>query len=315
MNSSNEQIASATSIPAPSWTQNLKQISTQDELNDPTSEEPPEGVELIPSDEQGANPNQPNTQSNQPNTQSNQPNTQSNQPNTQSTKIEKYKVNVKFDSITVHNDHEGKFSGDGEYVLSAYVHGIKVDLTKLSQWRDSGLGDVSSGETVTFPAGNFIGVNIDNTLPLTIVTAGIEDDGCGKPLLPDNIQKVVYSAVANETAKTLGVENGTQGVTTAGSGNKGPSTVKGAGAAAGAAAGQYYGGEAGAMAGQIVGDKVGGYVESGLDSIKCKINSNDKIGMIDEGYNPPNYGAGPHEVKSDAGDFTLRYTISAQRVS
>ena len=301
MNSSNEQIASATSIPAPSWTQNLKQISTQDELNDPTSEEPPEGVELIPSDEQGANPNQPNTQSNQP--------------NTQSTKIEKYKVNVKFDSITVHNDHEGTFSGDGEYVLSAYVHGIKVDLTKLSQWRDSGLGDVSSGETVTFPAGNFIGVNIDNTLPLTIVTAGIEDDGCGKPLLPDNIQKVVYSAVANETAKTLGVENGTQGVTTAGSGNKGSSTVKGAGAAAGAAAGQYYGGEAGAMAGQIVGDKVGGYVESGLDSIKCKINSNDKIGMIDEGYNPPNYGAGPHEVKSDAGDFTLRYTISAQRVS
>ena len=300
MNSSNEQIASATSIPAPSWTQNLKQISTQDELNDPTSEEPPEGVELIPSDEQGANPNQPNTQSNQP--------------NTQSTKIEKYKVNVKFDSITVHNDHEGTFSGDGEYVLSAYVHGIKVDLTKLSQWRDSGLGDVSSGETVTFPAGNFIGVNIDNTLPLTIVTAGIEDDGCGKPLLPDNIQKVVYSTVANETAKTLGVENGTQGVTTAGSGNKGPSTVKGAGAAAGAAAGQYYGGEAGAMAGQIVGDKVGGYVESGLDSIKCKINSNDKIGMIDEGYNPPNYGAGPHEVKSDAGDFTLRYTISAQRI-
>ena len=301
MNSSNEQIASATSIPAPSWTQNLKQISTQDESNDPTSEEPPEGVELIPSDEQGANPNQPNTQSNQP--------------NTQSTKIEKYKVNVKFDSITVHNDHKGTFSGDGEYVLSAYVHGIKVDLTKLSQWRDSGLGDVSSGETVTFPAGNFIGVNIDNTLPLTIVTAGIEDDGCGKPLLPDNIQKVVYSTVANETAKTLGVENGTQGVTTAGSGNKGPSTVKGAGAAAGAAAGQYYGGEAGAMAGQIVGDKVGGYVESGLDSIKCKINSNDKIGMIDEGYNPPNYGAGPHEVKSDAGDFTLRYTISAQRVS
>ena len=263
MNSSNEQIASATSIPAPSWTQNLKQISTQDESNDPTSEEPPEGVELIPSDEQGANPNQPNTQSNQP--------------NTQSTKIEKYKVNVKFDSITVHNDHEGTFSGDGEYVLSAYVHGIKVDLTKLSQWRDSGLGDVSSGETVTFPAGNFIGVNIDNTLPLTIVTAGIEDDGCGKPLLPDNIQKVVYSAVANETAKTLGVENGTQGVTTAGSGNKGSSTVKGAGAAAGAAAGQYYGGEAGAMAGQIVGDKVGGYVESGLDSIKCNCNHLYKI--------------------------------------
>ena len=308
MNSSNEQIASATSIPAPSWTQNLKQISTQDELNDPTSEEPPEGVELIPSDEQGANPNQPNTQSNQP--------------NTQSTKIEKYKVNVKFDSITVHNDHEGKFSGDGEYVLSAYVHGIKVDLTKLSQWRDSGLGDVSSGETVTFPAGNFIGVNIDNTLPLTIVTAGIEDDGCGKPLLPDNIQKVVYSAVANETAKTLGVENGTQGVTTAGSGNKGSSTVKGAGAAAGGAAGVALGtsiggpigGAVGGYIGSAVGNTVGGYVESGLDSIQCKINSNDKIGMIDEGYTPPSFGAGPHEVKSDAGDFTLRYTISAQRI-
>ena len=38
---------------------------------------------------------------------------------------------------------------------------------------------------------------------------------------------------------------------------------------------------------------------------------NDILGLIKEFYDPPGYGAGPHEVKSDYfKDFTLRYTIS-----
>ena len=37
---------------------------------------------------------------------------------------------------------------------------------------------------------------------------------------------------------------------------------------------------------------------------------NDPLGKIRELYDPPDYGAGPHEVKSSNGDFTLRYTIS-----
>jgi F5/8 type C domain len=36
----------------------------------------------------------------------------------------------------------------------------------------------------------------------------------------------------------------------------------------------------------------------------------DRLGRIKEFYDPTAYGAGPHEVKSHSGDFTLRYTIS-----
>ena len=43
-----------------------------------------------------------------------------------------YKVTVKFDSITVNDDHEGALSGDAEYDLSAYVQGLKVGLTDKS---------------------------------------------------------------------------------------------------------------------------------------------------------------------------------------
>ena len=43
-----------------------------------------------------------------------------------------YKVTVKFDSITVNDDHEGALSGDAEYDLSAYVQGLKIGLTDKS---------------------------------------------------------------------------------------------------------------------------------------------------------------------------------------
>ncbi len=39
-------------------------------------------------------------------------------------------------------------------------------------------------------------------------------------------------------------------------------------------------------------------------------NDNEVLGTINEFYDPPNYNAGPNEIKSSTGDFTLRYTIS-----
>ena len=41
-------------------------------------------------------------------------------------------MTVKFDSITVNDDHEGALSGDAEYDLTAYVQGVKVGLTDKS---------------------------------------------------------------------------------------------------------------------------------------------------------------------------------------
>lgn len=207
--------------------------------------------------------------------------------------IEKYRVNVRFDQITVHNDHEGALSGDGEYLLNAYVHGTRVDLTKLSQWRDAGLGDVSSGETVKFRPGNLMTVNLDSYVPLTIFTVGSEDDGCQKGVLPATVRNLIESKVANETR-----------------GN--------ASKAAGAAIGGYYGGPAGAKIGAEIGPelrKYSAWLGNRIESfVACKVNADDKIGEIIEAFNAPGYGAGPHLVQSDLKDFTLTYTIDAQRV-
>ena len=281
---------------APSFGDLVKQKLMQDGSNDQTSELPP--MEQFPPSQDGT--------------------TIPGEVSTPPPKIEQYRVNVKFDQIRVHNDHEGALSGDGEYYLNVYIHGILVDLTKLSQWRDAGLTDVSSGETVQFRPGNFNTVNIDSTLPLTIVAAGTEDDGCAGPHFPANIQSVVLSAAANETAKALGAANGTQGAESnaAGSENKasGPGTMGSAGALAGTAVGTYLGGPVGAAVGAAVGEKVGGYVSSGLSKLACKVNADDKIGTFEESYTVPSYGAGPHTVQSDLKDYTLTYTIAAQRV-
>lgn len=42
-----------------------------------------------------------------------------------------YQVTVVFDSITVHEDHEGILSGDGEFMLYVYLQGKVVDLTVM----------------------------------------------------------------------------------------------------------------------------------------------------------------------------------------
>lgn len=229
---------------------------------------------------------------------------------TQPVNTEKYKLNVRLDQITVHNAHEGFASGDGEYALSAYMHGILVDLTKLSKWRDSGLWDVSDGETVRFAPGTVIPVNIDSSLPFIILTFGQEQDKCPLPGYPVNIQSEYLNVLANETAKALGADNGTQQAS-----GSGMSTAGAAGAAAGTAIGNAYGGPVGGMIGSAVGNFVGEkVVGAAYDKIACSVNSNENLGTIEETYVPPSFGTGTHSVKSSSGDYTLTYTIAATRV-
>ena len=180
--SSNDQSVSAANFQAPSMAEDmLKQKSLQQGPNDQTSEFPPTEEQFPPSEGEMTIPDQETAQP-----------------------IEKYRVNVRFDRITVHNDHEGFASGDGEYLLNAYVHGRLADLTKLSQWRDAGLTDVSSDETVQFNPGNFTSVDVDSLTQLTLFTVGSEDDGCGQLPLPGFLQSTVNSKTLNETRQQGG---------------------------------------------------------------------------------------------------------------
>jgi hypothetical protein len=93
-----------------------------------------------------------------------------------------YKVKVKFDSITVHNNHEGLLHGDGEYYLYAIVQGRVLDLTEASLGH---LYDVGSGQTVHFAPYAYVTVTIPQDLALSIYTVGFEEDKCGTALLGD----------------------------------------------------------------------------------------------------------------------------------
>ena len=98
---------------------------------------------------------------------------------------------VTFNSITVHNKHEGFASGDGEYKLAAYVQGKKVGLTYASG-PGAGLMDVSNGETLTFKRSNVAITEIPNNVPLSIFTVGHELDACPNDFdFPDNIQQTL----------------------------------------------------------------------------------------------------------------------------
>ncbi|HEY7778232.1 MAG TPA: hypothetical protein VIA09_06805 [Nitrososphaeraceae archaeon] len=183
-----------------------------------------------------------------------------------------YKVKVTFTGVTVYNSHEGALSGDGEYDLSAYIHGKLVSLTDMSRKTGaSGLWDVSSGETVKFPPGSEITVDIEKDLPLTIFTVGSEVDECGRTSFPGNLQPQIVSTLTNfwvvKDIKTMiNVLNPLSGIQD--------------------------------------------QIDKAINYIGCKLNNNDDIGDIVKGYEPTRYGAGPHFDKSDKGDFALAYTIS-----
>jgi hypothetical protein len=183
-----------------------------------------------------------------------------------------YKVKVTFDSVTVHNSHEGSLSGDGEYDLSAYVHGKLVSLTDMSRKTGaSGLWDVSSGETVRFPPGSEVTVDIEKHLPLSILTVGSEIDECGRTSFPTNLQPQIVTLL---TDNWVG-----QGII------KAVNTLNPLGG-------------------------IQNQIDKAINYIGCKFNKNDDIGDIVKAYDAVGYGAGPHFDKSDKGDFSLAYTIS-----
>lgn len=103
-----------------------------------------------------------------------------------------------FDSITVHDDREGIFSGDGEYDLYAYVQGKKISLTDAtsgyicigitSTYKCLGLMDVSPGQKLNFNPGTEMSVELPETISLSIRTVGVEVDGCGRLTLPDQFK-------------------------------------------------------------------------------------------------------------------------------
>lgn len=199
-----------------------------------------------------------------------------------------YKVTVTFDSLTVHDNHEGLFSGDGEYNLFAYVQGKKIGLTDASYTTDLCAGwsctgapallDVREGETVYFNPGTEVTVELPRTMPLSIFTAGDEIDDCERQewIDPDLISLdpqfpglTLADVFKNPQLDWLS-----------------------------------------AVRLFII------YAQAFADCIS--LDSNDPLGNVVKFYNPPGqsyepigWGAGSHtNVVSDTGDYTLRYTIT-----
>jgi hypothetical protein len=188
-----------------------------------------------------------------------------------------HKVKVQFDSISVYEDHEGPLSGDAEYDLTAYIQGVKVELTDKTTgegiWVGQdippfGLGDVSEGETVTFDPDTEVTVEIPATLPLLIFTVGDEVDHSCRSKHPDNLWDKLIPILQNaqdtwfDSVKVIQHNENFNACTT-----------------------RFNKSE--------------------------PINPSDILGIITKFYDPPGYGEGPHtNVGSDTGDFILRYTIT-----
>ena len=118
-----------------------------------------------------------------------------------------YRVKTTFYNIMVHNDHDGTFRGNGEWDLVAFVQGIRVPLTEKScrtnpittgvSVADCGLGSIEGGTTAYFgdlgkplDLGTSVTVDLPRTVPLSIFTAGIEEDDCGRAEIPDEKEQL-----------------------------------------------------------------------------------------------------------------------------
>ena len=188
-----------------------------------------------------------------------------------------HKVKVQFDSITVYEDHEGPLSGDAEYDLTAYVQGVKVELTDKTTgegiWVGQdippfGLGDVSEGETVTFDPDTEVTVEIPETLPLLIFTVGDEVDHSCRTKHPDNIWDKLITILQKPQDTWF-------------------DSVK------------------------VIQQNENLNVCTSKFNNAALMNPSDILGIITKFYDPPDYGGGSHtSVVSDTGDFILKYTIT-----
>jgi hemolysin type calcium-binding protein len=180
------------------------------------------------------------------------------------------KVTVRFDSITIHDNHEGILSGSGEWDLAAYVQGHRIMLTEASPDVVCGSGEsgcdhelfwVNDGDTVNFKPGTEITQDIPDTWPLSIFTVGSEVDGCGRDTFPEVIDNIVSSDKPFDFGKVSRIQGNINGV---------------------------------------IGNCLGAlFPES----------DNDILGVLNKAYGLTP-GQVSYAAKSSTGDFTLRYTIT-----
>jgi hypothetical protein len=211
-----------------------------------------------------------------------------------------YRVTVTFYNIRVHNDHDGTFRGNGEWDLAAFVQGIKVPLTEKScrtepittgvSVADCGLGSIEGGTTAYFgdlgkpvDLGTSVYLQMPRTVPLSIFTAGIEEDDCGRAEFPDEKEQLKLMSVMRDERLNW-IEPIRQFI-----GN-----VR-------AVDNQYTTG----VDGQNF-DPICAYSDIFAGS--------DKIGNIIKFYEPIDYGKSDEciQEKSESGDYTLCYRIAVE---
>lgn len=193
-----------------------------------------------------------------------------------------YDVKVKFNSITVYNNHEAFGRGSGEFHVIAFIHGLAFDLTGATEFgvcggnplHCGGLWDASQDITIPFRSGTSMTVRLPNAVPLTIFTLGEEVDGCNSSLhkyLPDLRQFGPGWYLTTFSDPQYNWQNARQDIA------------------------EFQ-------------DQMGRPATCSWG------NDNDAVGTINEVYEAPNFNAGPIEVRSSNGDFSLLYTISVEPV-
>jgi hypothetical protein len=197
-----------------------------------------------------------------------------------------YKIKVTFDSITIHHDRDDY--SDGEFDLSAFVQGKRVDLTGAT--RDSciryeynsitkalekktylceRLYDAHEGETYSFNPDTEVTVDLRATVPLSIFTVGHEVDRCGRVDWPGVDDPVMQNLVTALNQPSAPVKS------------------------------------------KAISDFVH-VIESQASCFNEKLilPHNDMLRASQIYYDATEYGAGSHEEKGYDNDYTLRYTIT-----
>jgi hypothetical protein len=209
-----------------------------------------------------------------------------------------YRVKTTFYNIRVHNDHDGLTRGNGEWDLAAFVQGIKVPLTEKSCRTNyittagsvppCGLGDIEGGTDAIFAdlgkpldAGTSVTVDLPRTVPLSIFTAGVEEDDCGRAEFPDEDSQLKLMLLMRDERLNW-IEPIRQFI-----------------GDVGAIDNMYTVG-----VGSNNFDPICGYSDL--------LAGSDKLGNIIRFYEPIDYGKsdGCIQDKSDSGDYTLCYRIT-----
>jgi hypothetical protein len=180
-----------------------------------------------------------------------------------------YKIKVTFNSITIHHDRDD--ASDGEFDLSAFVQGKRVDLTAASGGK---IYDAHEGETYSFNPDTEVTVDLRATVPLSIFTVGHEVDRCGRvdwPGVDDPVMQKLVTALNQPSAPGSATS---------------PTSVKN----------------------KAISDFKDAVIVEQLFCYEYLL-TNDRLESWPlTYYDATEYGAGSHEEK--AVDYTLRYTIT-----